>query len=116
MTYYPSGGQVSPTTSSLPLLVKSTTESAASSPPWSGDSAFVHNPRSAIVSPPFGDGSWARSLPSVKKLFRSKKTSDDTETEKLQHQPTTSDAEVSPTRQSLDEKTPWYQTSQRWLL
>jgi hypothetical protein len=115
MTYYPSGGQVSPTTSSSPLLVKNTTASAASSPP-SGDSAFVHNPRSAIVSPPFGDGLLARSLPSVKKLFRSKKTSDDIETEKPQHQSTSSDAEVSPTRQSTDEKTPWYQTSQRWLL
>jgi hypothetical protein len=116
MTYYPSGGRTSPTTSSSPLLAVNTTDSAASSPRWSGDSTFIHNPRSAIANPPFAEGSWARSLPAVKKLFRPKKTSDETETEKQQDQSTTSDADDSPTRQSSDEKTPWYQTSQRWLL
>jgi hypothetical protein len=116
MTYYPSDGRVSSSTSLTPLLAANTTNSAASSPPWSGDSTFIHNPRSAITNPPFADGSWARSLPTVKKLFHPNKASDEIETEKQQHQSTTSDADVSPTRQTSDEKTPWYQTSQRWLL
>lgn len=105
MTYYHSIGSTTPTNSSS-LLVTNTTDSAASSPPWSGDSTFVHSPRCAIDNPPFAEGSWARSLPVVKKLFRSKEASDKTETEKQQHQSTISDAEVSPTRQSSDEKTP----------
>ncbi|KAI4755483.1 mitogen-activated protein kinase [Aureobasidium sp. EXF-3400] len=114
MTYYPSIGPTTPTNSST--LVANTTDSAASSPPWSGDSTFVHTPRCAIENPPFAEGSWARSLPVVKKLFRSRDASDNSEAEKQQHQSTTSDTEVSPTRQSSDEKTPWYQTSQRWLI
>jgi hypothetical protein len=115
MTYYPSIGPTTPTNSST-LLVANTADSAASSPPWLGDSTFVHSPRCAIDNPPFAEASWARSLPVVKKLFRPKDASDKTETEKQQQQSTTSDADISPTRQSSDEKTPWYQTSQRWLI
>jgi len=106
MTYYPSVDPIRQTT------FASITEAPVSSPPWSGDSTFVHSPRSAIANPPFAEGSWARSLPAFKNLFRSKKEApDEAETEKQQQESATSDAEIT-----SDEKTPWHQTSQRWLL
>ena len=106
MTYYPSVDPI------RHITFASITEAPVSSPPWSGDSTFVHSPRSAITNPPFAEGSWARSLPAFKNLFRSKKeASDEAETEKQQQESAPSDAEIT-----SDEKTPWHQTSQRWLL
>lgn len=108
MTYEPSVDPVRST------IFANITEAPVSSPPWSGDSTFIHSPRTAITNTPFAEGSWARSLPAFKNLFRSKKeTSDEseTETEKQQREFTSPDADVTP-----DEKTPWHQTSQRWLL
>lgn len=105
MTYYPSVDPIHSTT------FASIIEAPVSSPPWSGDSTFIHSPRTAITNSPFAEGSWARSLPAFKNLFRSKKETSETETEKQQQESTTPDADVTP-----DEKTPWHQTSQRWLL
>lgn len=108
MTYSPSVDPIRSTT------FASITEAPVSSPPWSGDSTFIHSPRTAITNPPFAEGSWTLSLPAFKNLFRSNKETpneSETEAEKQQQESTTADADVT-----SDERTPWHQTSQRWLL
>ncbi|CAD0107562.1 unnamed protein product [Aureobasidium uvarum] len=118
MDYYPSTVPLPPSTTSSPHLAANATNSAATSLPYfSGNTPrpSVHTPRTAIIDPPLAPGSWARSLPVMKKLFDSTKVTDKIESDK-QQQPAVSDTNASPTRQSSDEKTPWYQTSQHWLL
>lgn len=109
MNYYPSAN-------SSPLLAANTTNLVKT--PRSSNSTprpSVHTPRTPFF-PSAEPGSWARSLPIMKKLVNSTKTTDRTVSDKQQPQFATSNADSSPTRRTSDEKTPWYQTSQRWLL
>lgn len=111
MNYYPSAD-------SSPLLAANTTD-LVGTPPCSSSSTprpSVHTPLTPVVDPSAEPGSWARSLPIMRKLVNSTKATDRTMSEKQQHKFATSDADSSPTRRTSDEKTPWYQTSQRWLL
>ncbi|KAH0354816.1 mitogen-activated protein kinase, partial [Aureobasidium melanogenum] len=111
MDYYPSAD-------SSPLLAANTTD-LVETPPCSSNSTprpSVHTPRTPIIDPSAEPGSWTRSLPIMKKLFDSNKVTDRIESEKQQHQFATAKVDSSPTRRTSDEKTPWYQTSQRWLL
>lgn len=111
MNYYPSAD-------SSPLLAANTAD-LIETPPCSSNSTprpSVHTPRTPVIDPSAEPGSWARSLPIMKKLAKSTKTTNRTVSETQQAQFATSDADSSPTRRTSDEKTPWYQTSQRWLL
>ncbi|KAG9755770.1 mitogen-activated protein kinase, partial [Aureobasidium melanogenum] len=111
MDYYPSAD-------SSPLLAANSTD-LVGTPPCSSNSTPHHSvrtPRTPAIDPSAEPGSWTRSLPIMKKLFDSTKVTDRIESEKQQHQFATADADSSPIRRTSDEKTPWYQTSQRWLL
>ncbi|KAK6006869.1 hypothetical protein QM012_005877 [Aureobasidium pullulans] len=111
MNYYPS-------TNSSPSLAAKTVDLVETSSCSSNGTTRpgVHTPRTPIIDPSANPGSWARSLPIMEKSINSIKASDRIGSEKQQHASAASDANSSPTRRSSDGKTPWYQTSQHWLL
>ncbi|KAH0369955.1 mitogen-activated protein kinase, partial [Aureobasidium melanogenum] len=111
MDYYPSADSSPLLAANFTDLVNTPTCSSNSTPRPS-----VHTPRTPINESSAEPGSWTRNLPIMKKLFDSNKVTDRFESEKQQHQSAISDADSSPTRRTSDEKTPWFQTSQRWLL
>ncbi|THX81503.1 mitogen-activated protein kinase [Aureobasidium pullulans] len=105
MNYYPSANpSPSPASSPSPCPVAPT------------------SPLPSVSTPPSA-GTWAqlKEFPTVKKLFQSLKASDKNESERQQYQasfahPSTMASDASPTRKTSGEKTPWHQTTQRWLL
>ncbi|KAI5227132.1 mitogen-activated protein kinase [Aureobasidium subglaciale] len=77
----------------------------------------VHTPRT--TTSPETAASWApqfRGMPTMKRFFNSMRGSPNNGDDKQQSQPTAPASDASPTRKASGERTPWDQTTQRWLL